>query len=196
MSATSSFGYYYALQAEARTRVMNSLNKRLLKSGGLKRWDNLTLSSILGGQPADALAFARDIWPKYHGPEYHGLAQDWTSLAFKSMNDPDHFNLAIWQKMEGEQSLVALAIGNPSKRRRYMTVKWIERFNGPNYLKGRALWPILVCAEEYAKLLGSEKVLIKDPVDPAKYERYGYEVFTHPGVRFGGNYLGKDVTDG
>ncbi|WP_421906068.1 hypothetical protein [Mameliella sp.] len=112
------------------------------------------------------------------------------------MNDPDHFNLAIWQEVEGEQTLVALAIGNPSKRRKYMTVKWIERFHGPNYLAGRALWPILVCAEEYAKLLGSQMVLIKDPVDPGKYERYGYTVFQHPGVAFGGDYLGKDVTDG
>ncbi len=77
-----------------------------------------------------------------------------------------------------------------------MTVKWIERFHGPNYLAGRALWPILVCAEEYAKLLGSQMVLIKDPVDPGKYERYGYTVFQHPGVAFGGDYLGKDVTDG
>jgi hypothetical protein len=195
MSADTSFGYYYGLQAEARTRVMNSLNRRLLKSGGIQRWDNLTLASILGRQPGDALTFAQDVWPQHYPKGYHGLAQDWTSLAFKNMNDPDHFNLAIWQKIEGEQRLVALALGNPSARRRYMTVKWVERFYGPNHLAGRALWPILVCAEEYARLLGSEKVLIKDPVDPSKYQRYGYEVFNHPGVRFGGSYLGKDVTD-
>ena len=174
---------------------MNSLNKRLLRSGGIQRWDNLTLASILGNQPANALDFASKVWPEHYPAEYYGLAQDWTSLAFKNMSDPDHFNLAIWQKVEGEQVLVALAIGNPSARRKYMTLKWVERFCGHSHLKGRALWPILACAEEYARLLGSDKVLIKDPVDPSKYERYGYEDFDHPGVRFGGDYMGKDVSD-
>ncbi|MFY0690765.1 MAG: hypothetical protein JXR14_02450 [Paracoccaceae bacterium] len=196
MRADESSAYYYALQAEARTRVMNSLNKRLLKSGGIKRWDNLTLCSILGSKPGDALKFASEEWPRHYPDGYHGLAQDWTTLAIKSINDTDHFNLAIWQKIDGVQNLVALALGNPSNSRKFLTIKWVERFQGPNPLAGRALWPILVCAEEYAKLLGSDKVLIKDPVDPSKYERYGYEVYLHPNVKFGGNYLGKDVTDG
>lgn len=193
----SSFSYYYALQSEARSRTMNSLNRRILRSGGLKYWNNLTLASILGADPGDALSFAKNEWPRYYGDETHlGFSQDWPSLAIKNINDPDHFNLAIWQKVDGEQVLVALALGNPSKRRKYLTIKWIERYYGYNYLAGRALWPILVCAEEYAKLLGSERVLIKDPVDPNKYRRYGYEEFSHPGVRFGGSYLGKDVSDG
>lgn len=189
--------YYYALQSEARSRVINSLNKKLLSSGGIKRWDNVTLSSIISGETEDALNFATEIWPNYYGDQtHHGFAEDWPSLVYKSLNDPDHFNLAIWQKYKEKQTLVALALGSPSNHRKYLTIKWIERFYGPNYVSGRALWPILACAEEYAKLLGSEMVLIKDPVDPVKYERYGYRVFTHPGVRFGGNYLGKDMTDG
>lgn len=36
---------------------------------------------------------------------------------------------------------------------------------------------ILACAEEYAKLLGCKRVLIKNPVDPHKYQRYGYQPY-------------------
>lgn len=190
------FAFYYALQNEARLRTMRSLNKKVLKSGGITRWDSLTLSSILGRNPGDALGFVEDRWTRYYDDSYSGFAKSWPTIVHKNINDPDHFNLAIWQKVEGEQILVALALGNPSNRRKYLTLKWIERYCGHSHLKGRALWPILTCAEEYAKLLGSERVLIKDPVDQGKYERYGYTVFSHPGVRFGGDYMGKELNYG
>lgn len=189
--------YYYALQNVARERTAKSLNRRLLKSGGIQRWDKLTLCSIIGSDPGDALKFAEEEWPKYYGANTHsGFSRTWEELTFKHLNDTDHFNLAVWQEVDGKQVLAALALGTPSSRRKYLTIKWIERFFGHSYVAGRALWPILTCAEEYARLLGSEKVLIKDPVDPRKYGRYGYEPFAHPGVSFGGNYLGKDMTYG
>ncbi|MEQ3671363.1 hypothetical protein [Pseudophaeobacter sp.] len=189
--------YYYALQNIARERTANSLNKRLLKDGGIQRWDNLTLCSIIGDDIGDALEFAGTEWVKHYGPETHnGFTTSWTDLVHRNLSDTDHFNLAVWQKVDGNQVLVALAIGTPSNKRTYLTLKWIERYFGHSYLGGRALWPILTCAEEYARLLECKKILIKDPVDPAKYERYGYEEFVHPGVRLGGNYLGKDMTDG
>lgn len=192
-----SFAYYYALQNIARERTAESLNRRMLRSGDIKRWDKLTLCSIVGSEPGDALEFVENVWPRYYGGDTHyGFAQKWPALIYKSLNDPDHFNLAIWQEIDGTQVLVALALGHPSRKRTYLTIKWIERFFGPNYLSGRALWPILTCAEEYARLLGCEKVLIKDPVDPSKYERYEYENFVHPGVSFGGCYLGKDMRYG
>lgn len=186
--------YYYLLLQEARARTQHSLNKRLLKTGQICRWDRLTLCSILGEDVGDALKFAREEWPKHYTEKTHkDWHVDWTGNVLKSLNDNDCFNLAIWQEIEGEQVLLALALGRPSNKRRYMTVKWVERYFGNNHLNGRALWPILTCAEEYARLIGSAKVLIKDPVDPKKYARYGYTKFTHPGVRFGGNYLGKDI---
>jgi hypothetical protein len=40
--------------------------------------------------------------------------------------------------------------------------------------------PILACAEEYAKLLGAKRVVIKDAVDPAVYARYGYDMVRLP----------------
>lgn len=193
---SESFAYYYALQSIARERTALQINRRLLRSGGLKRWDNLTLCSILGQDAGDAIDFAENEWPKYYNDDTHwGFAEKWRDIVYKATNDPDHFNLAVWQKVEGEQTLVALALGRPSNGRTLLTLKWIERFFGQTYLGGRALWPILTCAEEYARLLGCERVLIKDPVDRLKYERYGYEAYLHPGVRFGGDYLGKDVAN-
>ena len=190
----SDLAYFYVLKSEARRKTMDAVNKRLLKSGSMKSWDKTTLCSILGDEIGDALAFARDDWPKFYGKSTHsGLSESWEALAYRYWPRKDHFDLAIWQEVDGKQTLVALAVGNPSRARTHLTVKWIERYYGPNYLTGRALWPILTCAEEYAKLLGCERVLVKDPVDSQIYERYGYLKYRHPQVAHGGNYVGKEL---
>lgn len=150
----------------------------------------------MGTEVGDAIAFSRDEWPKYYGADTHeGFPDTWEALHYRYSPQKDHFNLAIWQKVDDDQVLVALAIGNPSRGRKHLTVKWVERFYGHNYLTGRALWPILTCAEEYAKLINCERLLIKDPVDSGKYERYGYTKYLHPQVAYGGNYLAKELQD-
>ena len=190
----SDLAYFYVLKNEARKRTVEAFNNRLLKSGNIQRWSNLTLCSILGSEVGDALDYATNEWPKYYGENSHsGFAESWETIVHRYLPRKDHFDLAIWQEIEKEQVLVPLAIANPSHGRTHLTVKWIERFYGNNYLEGRALWPILTCAEEYAKLLGSERVLIKDPVDSNKYERYGYAPYAHPNVPYGGNYLAKEL---
>lgn len=173
---------------------MNALNKRLLRSGNIGVWDRLTLCSVMGADVGDAMEFAAKEWPKYYGPHTHtGFSVSWERLAYRFWHEPDHFDLAIWQHVDDTPVLVALALGNPSHARTHLTVKWVERYFGPNQLEGRALFAILTCAEEYAKLLGSKRVLVKDPIDPAKYERYGYAPYRHPGVAYGGDYLGKEL---
>ena len=114
---------------------MQAINKRLLKTGNIKNWDKTTLCSILGQDKGDALKFAKSEWPKYYGPDTHqGFQESWEHLVFRYFPRNDHFDLAIWQEIEGNQVLVALAIGNPSRARTHLTVKWIERYYGPNYL--------------------------------------------------------------
>lgn len=189
------FEYFYVLKHEARKRTMDAVNKRLLKTGGIANWDKTTICSILGREKGDALKFATEEWPKYYSEETHnGFEESWERLTYRYLPRKDHFDLAIWQEIDGIQVLVALALGNPSHARTHLTVKWIERYYGENYLAGRALWPILTCAEEYGKLLGCERVLLKDPVDSKKYERYGYKPYHHPQVAHGGEYLGKELT--
>ncbi len=175
---------------------MDAVNKRLLRTGEIQNWDKTTLCSIMNDDKGSALKFAMEEWPKFYSDDTHnGFQETWEKLVYRYLPRKDHFDLAIWQEIDGKEVLVALAIGNPSHSRTHLTIKWIERFYGHSYLGGRALWPILTCAEEYAKLLGSERVLIKDPVDTGKYERYGYKTYRHPHVRFGGNYLGKELNN-
>jgi len=141
-----------------------------------------------------ALKFADEEWPKYYGGEtFNGFGIPWHEIVDPKLADPDLFNLAIWQKIDGQNVLAALAIGNPSHARTHLTIKWVERFYGHTHIEGRVLWVILTCAEEYAKLIGCERILIKDPLAPHKYERYGYTAYRHPYVAHGGSYLAKEL---
>jgi len=186
--------YFYTLKTAARARTVNALNNRISTTEDRKRWSGLTLCSILGEEVGDALEFAETRWRELYSDSTHpGFVKEWRSLAYAHIQAPDHFDLAIWQDVDDEQVLVALALGNPSHARTHLTVKWVERYFGHNHLTGRALIPILTCAEEYAKLLGSERVLVKDPVDPGKYTRYGYAPYRHPNVPHGGNYLAREL---
>lgn len=186
--------YYYVLKDEARRRTVAALNKRLLRTGNIAPWDRLTLCSVMGTEVGDALHFAATEWPEHYGPGTHtGFSVSWEKLAYRFWHEPDHFDLAIWQHVGDRPVLVALALGSASHARTHLTVKWVERYFGPNQLAGRALFAILTCAEEYAKLLGSKRVLVKDAVDPAKYGKYGYTPYYHPNVAYGGNYLGKEL---
>lgn len=186
--------YYYFLKSEARDRTAAALNRRINSADDRLRWGRLTLCSILGSDVGSAVEFAETEWAKFYGDStHHGFVHSWGRLAKQHWNAPDHFDLAVWQKIDEKQVLVALALGNPSHSRTHLTIKWVERYFGHSYLAGRALEPILTCAEEYAKLLGSQRVLVKDPVDPVKYERYGYAPYRHPQVPHGGNYLALEL---
>ncbi len=189
--------YYYFLKSEARYRTSLALNRRIRSEADKKRWSGLTLCSILGHDIGNATEFVDTHWRSYYSDDtHHGFVESWEKLARRYSNAPDHFDLAIWQLIDEKQILVALALGNPSHARTHLTVKWVERYFGDNHLAGRALEPILTCAEEYAKLLGSERVLIKDPVDAGKYQRYGYAPYKHPSVAHGGSYLALELNDG
>jgi hypothetical protein len=187
---TAKHAYYYALGIASREAVAASLRAKLVrmrKPGPLPR---ITLGSI---NPA-ALDQARLEWPKHYSDQTHnGFVESWETLYRKFAPIASHFDLAIWQRVGDADVLQALALGKPSDGKTHLTVNWVERAFGPTYVMGRALAPILACAEEYAKLLGCRRVLIKNPVDPAKYERYGYSPYMLPRVR--AVYLYKEFCD-
>ncbi|MBY5974039.1 hypothetical protein KUV28_16885 [Ferrimonas balearica] len=189
--------YYYVLRQEARKRVQDALNSRILRHGGLATFDNLTICSIMSHEMPSALDFARTEWPKhYQRGSWTGFGTSWDDIVIPALKDPDIFDLAIWQRIDGEQVLAALALGVPSNRRTHLTLKWVERFRGHTHIKGKTLSIVLACAEEYAKLLGSERVLVKDPLVPQLYERYGYRSYRHPEVPHGGSYMSKELAHG
>lgn len=194
MKVDTGKAYYYALQSEARKRVMNTLNAKILRTkGALQHFDRLTLSSILSPDTPDALQFVREKWDASRPPHFPGFARTWENIALSAAQDPDSFDLAIWQEVDGEQVLAALAMATPSRRHTHLTVRWVEKYYGKTHVSGRVLLIVLACAEEYAKLLDCERVLIKDPLVPALYERYGYRSYRHPYVAHGGNYLAKEI---
>lgn len=163
--------YYYALKSHARSRVVAALNQKIKQEGNRTAWDRITLCSI----DQKAISYSRLEWPKYYGEDTHeGFQISWERLNFKFQHRPSYFDLAIWQHVDGVDVLQGMALGRPSNGKRYLAINWVERYFGPQYFRGGILLPILACAEEYAKLLGSERVLIKDAIDPSKYERYGY----------------------
>lgn len=187
--------YYYALQSEARERTQKALNARILREpGSLEAFDKITLCSIASPDMPNSLEFAMNEWPKHYSKDgFQGFSKTWEKIAMPLILDHDAFNLAIWQKVDDEQTLVGLAVGTPSHARTHLTVKWVERFLGYSPVAGRVLLIVLSCAEEYAKLLGSERVLVKDPLVPQLYERYGYKPYRHPYVAHGGKYMAKEL---
>lgn len=190
--------YYYALKTEARSRVQRSLNANILRNpGAIRHFDKLTLCSILSPDMRGALTYADEVWPRhYDDTGWGGFDISWHDIVLPRMEAPGAFDLAIWQEIEGEQVLAALAFGEPSRAKTHLTLKWLERFMGYTHVAGKVTPIVLACIEEYAKLLGSERVLIKEAVVPHLYERYGYRIYRHPYVAHGGDYMSKELTNG
>jgi len=180
--------YYYALKNHSRSLVVKSLNTKIKAYGGRENWDSLTLRSI----NVEAIDYARTEWPKHYGASTHnGFPVSWERLFHKFMHRPSYFDLAIWQEIENVKVLQGLALGQPSNGKTHLVLNWVERSFAPTYFKGGILLPILACAEEYAKLLGCQRVLIKDAVDPNKYERYGYTEYQLAKTK--AKYLAKEL---
>ena len=89
-------------------------------------------------------------------------------------NDPDRFDIAIWQNGE----LCGLAAGRPSTGNDNVTIYVLERRRDCLRLKGWIAQIVTDVAEAYAKVLGKQRVKLKDPVQEAipTYERLGFEV--------------------
>lgn len=172
----------------AQQQVAASLNEKIARSKNPMKLSGITLASIT----KEAKDFARLEWPKYYSEEtHHGFVESWDILHQKFIPIPAHFDLAIWQRIGDSSVLQGLALGKPSDGRSHLTLNWVERSFAPNYLQGGILLPVMACAEEYAKLLGCKRVLIKNPVDPDKYRRYGYEPYKLRRVR--ATYLCKEL---
>lgn len=187
-SSFENYAYYYSLRAASRNAVADSINRKTRTLAGMQRWGNITLCSI----EEDALKESRTEWPKFYGNDTHtGFAYSWEKLYHRFMHRPSFFDLAVWQHIGGEKVLQALALGRPSHGKTHLTLNWVERSFAPTYLRGGALVIILACAEEYAKLLGCQRVLIHEPVDPMKYERYEYRPYKI--ARVPARYLCKEL---
>jgi len=180
--------YYYGLRTVARKRTMESLNKKILADGGASIWGGTSLASI----SEEAIDFATKEWPNHYGVHTHkGFSKSWTAIWSHAQLQPSNFNVAVWQQFGDRKILQGLAVGSTSSGKKHACLNWVERFFGPEYSKFGVLVPILMCFEEYARLLEVERVLIKNPVDPSIYERCGYARYTIP--KSGTSFLSKEI---
>lgn len=148
--------------------------EKIKEQKGESSWNGMVIGSI----NTNAVGQARTEWPKYYSDATHnGFVESWELLYRKFVPIPSFFDLAIWKQSSGQMKLQALALGKPSDGKTHLALHWVERSFGPDGFRGGVLLPILACAEEYARLLGCKRVLIKNPVDPAKYARYGYQEY-------------------
>lgn len=180
---------YYTFRAKSRERVVQALNKRIKTHQDHQDWQGLIICSI----DRDAIEYARLEWPKYYGEHFNGLPYSWGDLTFKYRPNPAYFDVAIWQKINGESVLQGMAIGQPSNRKTRLSIYFLERSFGPNYLKAGVELPILACAEEYAKLLGSKHVVLRNPLDPDAFTPYGYAASDLKGLK---DCLSKEIQYG
>ena len=183
------YAYYYTLRREARSRVVKALNRRIRSESDRETWRGITLASI----KKDAVDYATFKWSKfYDGDTHHPLPVTWERLYHAYSAKLAHFNVAVWQTLPEGQILRGMAFGKPSGGKTHLTINWLERSPEPDYFKGGVLLPILACAEEYAKLLGCERVLIKNALSPAEFERYGYGRSEH--APKGATYVAKEMS--
>jgi hypothetical protein len=186
------FSYYQTLRTDARKRVVDALNRRIKGPSEREKWKGITLASM----NQEALEYARKEWPKFYAytpATYNGLPVSWERLYFVYMAKLSNFNIAVWQTVGDEKHLQGLALGKPSRGKTHLTINWIERSYAPTYLQGGVLLPILACAEEYAKLLGCECVLIKEPADANEFGKFGYDGYN---AALGVAYVKKELDHG
>lgn len=107
------------------------------------------------------------------------------------VNIPANFNMAVWQDVSGQKILRGMALGRPSKAMKHISINWLERSYVHPPFKGGVLLPILASGEEYAKLLGSSRVLVKNAVDCEEFEQYGYAPLDQAPA--GASYLSKEI---
>lgn len=165
------YAYYYTLRLKARARVVEAINSRLKSQKNKDVWKGVTLASI----KTDAIEYAEFKWSKYYdGDTFAALPVKWERIYYSYSQKYAHFNVAVWQTTKDGNLLRGMAFGKPSGGKTHLTINWLERSPEPEYFKGGVLLPILSCAEEYAKLLGCERVLIKNPIDPDEFAKFGY----------------------
>lgn len=180
--------YYYGLRTVARKRSMEQLNRKIISHGGAEKWSGTSLASI----DDEAIEFATNEWPKYYSEETHmGFSKPWAAIWSHAQLQPSNFNIAVWQQFDDRKILQGLATGKVSSGKKHLHLNWVERFFGQEYTRFGILLPILMCFEEYGRLLGVERVLIKNPVDPSIYKRYGYDRYTIP--KSGTSFLSKEI---
>ncbi len=107
-----------------------------------------------------ALEVSREIWPAAHGARGHSDQFRWDEIAHELRNRYDRFEVALWS---GEQ-LCALCAGLPSKGPKYLTIRFMESFEGDHPFKGLVAPIMFDVANAYAVALERQILRLEEPV--------------------------------
>lgn len=94
----------------------------------------------------------------------------WPEIYDQFRSTPRRFEVAVWDG----KILCGLALGNASRGKQLLTIKWIERF--PITEGGWVTSVILTAADYYGAILGCKELRIRNPVPGTEqlYCRYGF----------------------
>jgi len=170
------YAYHQILRLHSRRLVVDDLNKRIISDQDHCNWKCITLASL----EMKAVKAAMFEWPRYYPEGYSGIKKSWEHLYYVFQRKPANFNIAVWQHLDKGKVLRGLAFGDSPKGRTHLTIRWMERSYAPDYFRGGILLPILASAEQYGKLLGCKRVIIKEPHNFDEFTKYGYEIYNDP----------------
>lgn len=113
----------------------------------------------------------------------------WDEIFQQIRTTPRRFDVAIWDG----PILCGMAAGKASRGSENVTVKWVERFAIPSEpLRGVVALTALTAAEHYAKILGRQWLMIRNPL-PGTAALYEELRFSLAPSRFGVPYYGRQV---
>jgi hypothetical protein len=114
---------------------------------------------------------------------------DWPLIVSQFRPYIDRFDVAVW--LDG--AVLGLGIGRPSKGPDNLTLHFVERRWSDNPLRGWIAQIVTDAADNYAKVLGKQRVKLKNPVLQAvpKYESLNFRL----AERIGANtYYSREVS--
>jgi hypothetical protein len=113
-------------------------------------------------------------WPRFHPGAHYDGNFPWRAIAQQIRPTPRRFDLAIWLDF----GLCGLCAGMASKNDAHVAINFIERFHGPNPLKGLIVPIAVECADAYAYILGKRTLKVRNPLDGVlpTYEALGFEL--------------------
>ena len=113
----------------------------------------------------------------------------WDKIHSLFQSRPRRFDLAVWDGL----NLCGMAMGEASKGKKFVTLKWMERFPTPHNLPRGGLSRIVFMAmSEYGKILGAQSLRVKDPL-PGTESLYLEHQFSLAGRVAGAQYLTREI---
>lgn len=106
----------------------------------------------------------------------NGGGFDWGGIWRQMRSTPRRFDIAVWNN----GVLCGLAAGAASRGKQNVTLKWMERFTDQLQLplKGQFATTVFNAADHYAKIVGAQRLMVRDPLAGTErlYQAHGFSL--------------------